>query len=174
MSLNQKQLLQLLMCERVKLSAYIWLIVRDNHLAEDVFQEVAMSAVDHLDEFETSQHCRNWLRQAAKFRAIDAVRRRTSVPVTFDSQTLELLDSEWSAYDQSESSELLEALEVCIGKLTPRARQMLDLRYSQGARSGEIARSLNQKVTAVYKALTRLHQTLAECIRKQISEKIAV
>src|SRR4051794_21632754 len=47
--IDQESLVIVLLRDRVKLLAYITAIVRDNHLAEDIFQEVALLAVRKRD-----------------------------------------------------------------------------------------------------------------------------
>jgi len=44
MTMDQDQLVRLLLRERARLTAYIWSIVHEPHLTEDVFQEVCLEA----------------------------------------------------------------------------------------------------------------------------------
>ena len=50
MGLDSPTIVRLLMAERSRLFAYTWVIVGDVHLAEDVFQEVSLLAVEKGSE----------------------------------------------------------------------------------------------------------------------------
>jgi DNA-directed RNA polymerase specialized sigma24 family protein len=63
--MTQERAVLILMRERVKLSAYIWSFLRNEHVAEDVFQEVSMALLGHIDEIGDEEHLIRWLRQAA-------------------------------------------------------------------------------------------------------------
>ena len=53
-----------------------WLIVRDDHAAEDIAQEGFVAAIRALDRFDRSRPFGPWLRTIVARRAIDAARAR--------------------------------------------------------------------------------------------------
>jgi len=55
----------------MKLLEYPATIVRDEHSAEDVYQQVAMLTVENRQEFESIDHLESWLFCTAKHRGID-------------------------------------------------------------------------------------------------------
>ena len=59
MALSETIIVRVLLAERAKLLAYIWVIVRDAHLVEDVFQEVAALAVQKRRNCATRRLCRS-------------------------------------------------------------------------------------------------------------------
>ncbi len=69
-SLSESDLVQRLLEERVRLLAYIWAIVRDSHVAEDVFQEVSLLAVRKRSEIVDQTAFPVWLRKSARFCAL--------------------------------------------------------------------------------------------------------
>jgi RNA polymerase sigma-70 factor (ECF subfamily) len=165
MSMEQEQVVRVLMRERVKLCAYIWTFLRDDHLCEDVFQDVSVAVLAHLEELEDEVHLLRWLRQAARFRAIDAMRRRRNEPLLFDDDVQQLLDADWANFDPIESAELVTALRSCVEKLSPYARKLIELRYSAGLSGAQIANMVNRNLNTVYVALTRIYRGLGDCIR---------
>lgn len=175
MPMEQEQVVRILMRERVKLCAYIWSFLRDDHLCEDVFQDVSVAVLAHLNELEDEVHLLRWLRQAARFRAIDAVRRRRNEPLLlFDDDVQQMLDEDWSNFDAVESAELVTALRSCVEKLSPYARKLIELRYTSGLNGAQIAHMVNRNLNTVYVALTRIYRGLGDCIRHQtrIAEKV--
>ncbi len=55
MPLDRKTVIRVLMTERDRLYAYIWSLIGDVHLAEDVLQEVSLLAADKADEVSNEQ-----------------------------------------------------------------------------------------------------------------------
>ena len=53
-----------------------WLVVRDEHAAEDIAQEAFLAALRALDRFDRSRPFGPWLRTIVARRAIDAARAR--------------------------------------------------------------------------------------------------
>jgi RNA polymerase sigma-70 factor (ECF subfamily) len=61
-----------------------WLIVRDDHVAEDLAQEGFLAAFGALDRFDRSRPFGPWLRTIVARRAIDAMRARAARPCEVD------------------------------------------------------------------------------------------
>ena len=168
MSLDQDTIVRALFRERVKLSGYIWGIVRDSHLAEDVFQDVCISAIKSRDQIDDEQHLLAWSRRVARHRAIDLLRKHERTPLLLDNSVLEMIEAAWSVDDHVPSTDRLDALRFCLGKLTANNQRIVKLRYVDGLRGTEVAEALGRKVDAVYKALSRIHVSLVECGRRRL------
>ncbi|MBC7819036.1 MAG: sigma-70 family RNA polymerase sigma factor, partial [Planctomycetaceae bacterium] len=81
------------------------------------------------------------------------------------------LDAVWAARDADSSSQLRDALERCIGKLSDKAKRIIRLRYGEGLNGEQVAAAMAIRVRSVYQALSRIHVALADCIRQQMSVK---
>ena len=70
----------------------------------------------------------------------------------------------------TERSEALDkqyrALADCLGKLHPRDRDLIERRYRVGATPKSVGQQVGRSVAAVYKALSRIHDALFDCIQK--------
>jgi RNA polymerase sigma-70 factor (ECF subfamily) len=148
--------------------AYIWSIVHDGHIAEDVLQDVSVLAVEKRSEIESAQVLPAWLRATARHRALYALRQASRAPMSLDQNVLDLLEGEWTQRDALPTNRLMDALRACLGKLSPTARQIVDMRYGQALGSQQIAHRLGRSLAAVYKTTTRAHTALAECVRRQM------
>ena len=51
-----------------------------------------------------------------------------------------------------------------------RARKLVDLRYRQNVSGKEVARKLSLPVNTVYVAMSRIHRTLSECVRRHLAQ----
>lgn len=167
MPLDHDTLLRFLLADRVKLIGFIRCIVRDDHLAEDVFQEVSMLVLGKSPEILDAQHFLAWVRRAARLEALSMLRRHKARTQPLDEAVLDALEADWAKLDRQPSLDLLEAVEHCMAKLTPRARAILELRHRDGLIGPKLAEALDQPLTTVYVTLSRAHRALGDCIRNR-------
>jgi RNA polymerase sigma-70 factor (ECF subfamily) len=173
MPLDEETLTRLLVREHDKLVAYTWTMVRDDHLVEDILQEVALVAVRKRSEIQDDQHFLAWMRVACRLTALDMLKRRGRQPASMGDEVLSLLDEAWAERDTTPVTGIVEALRKCVEELTPYSRQLIELRYHKGWKSAKIAASLKRETHAIYVALTRIHRSLADCVRRRMSEEVA-
>ncbi|QNN21363.1 hypothetical protein HED60_03445 [Planctomycetales bacterium ZRK34] len=166
MAIEHNTIMRVLMRDRAKLFAYIWSIVRDVHLAEDVLQEVSLLALDKSATIDSEQALPAWLRTTARFRSLRTLENNHRLPAPLDDRLLDQLDEQWGKSDGDSPGDLIDALRHCVAKLTPRARWMLRLRYADGMSGVDVANASGIQPDSVYKSLGRIHRTLADCIRR--------
>ena len=169
MALNQDKLLRLLMSHRGMLLGYITSITGDPHLAEDVLQDSSLIILKKGSQLEGEAGFAPWARRIARLEALNARRKSDRLPSVLTEGTLDKLESAW---DQNETDETLrEQLRTCMQKLTPNARSIVELRYHQGVTGKALADRLKRPLNTVYVALTRIHKTLADCVRAGMGEQ---
>jgi RNA polymerase sigma factor (sigma-70 family) len=169
MGLSQEDVIHGLWKDRAKLLAYIGAIVLNEHhdLAEDIYQDVVVLALQKASEIESQQHLIGWARKAAKFKAIDYLRRNKLHPKHLSPDVLDLMEQQWEEAWKVGSLSMVGALRACLKQLTPRARKLIDLRYGDQLDGASIAQILGVKVHSIYMALSRIYHTLEECIRRE-------
>ena len=165
--MDQKQVIRYMLENREKLLAYVWPIVRDAHVSEDVYQNVAILAMEKCEQIEDEKHLQLWLRKASRYKSLEALRQKDRMPPVLSSQTLDILEPYWDAYDAFETTDLADSLKQCIDRLTTYARQLIKLRYGEGLSCNEVADSVNRNVHAVYKSLSRTHDQLRLCMESK-------
>ncbi|QNN20806.1 sigma-70 family RNA polymerase sigma factor [Planctomycetales bacterium ZRK34] len=161
--------MQTLLRDRTKLLAYILAILPDEHVAEDILQEVSLAAVRKLDEIDSAEHLLLWLRRAARFEALAQHRKRGNSPHMLDAQVLDALESHWKRYDAERAVDWADTLRHCLSKLTPYARKLIELRFAQGLTGEALASAINRKPQAAYIALSRARRALSDCLRREHS-----
>lgn len=159
------------MAGRHRLLAFVLGLVRDPHLAEDVFQEVCAKAVARAGEFESVAHVVSWARVAGRNRAIDILRTRDGRHVGLSEELLAVLAEEWPR--RAEVDAMHDALEHCLEELTPNNRELLRLRYFEQRPCAEVAEQMGRKLETVYQALARLHRALGDCVRGRLKDEEA-
>ncbi len=167
MALDHDTCGRLLIKERVKLIGYIRAIVGHADTAEDVFQQLSVLVLNKHDDIESVDHFMGWMRRAARLESLSTLRKTKRAPRSLDDNVAQLLDPHWERYDAVESNVMIDALRSCLDELTPNARKLIEMRYQQEMTSSKIAKQLDRKPETVYQAISRAHQSLAVCIRKQ-------
>ena len=97
MTLSEHEVLQTLMQARVRISAAAWLMVRNTHTAEDIFQNVAVKAMTRDLSFDDRSALLSWAFITARREGIDWLRRHRRETSSLDPEILELLEQEWQS-----------------------------------------------------------------------------
>jgi RNA polymerase sigma-70 factor (ECF subfamily) len=142
----------------------------DRNRAEDVFQEVFLTVTRKADDYQGGTNFLAWARSIARLKALEAFRSRKGTPASLDPEALDavLAAAEEEAEDDWEGRR--EALAKCLDQLAPRAREIVELRYSEEHLAPPaIADRLRWSVNAVHVALSRARKFLQECTRRRLA-----
>ncbi|MEX2671240.1 MAG: sigma-70 family RNA polymerase sigma factor [Phycisphaeraceae bacterium] len=171
MAMNHEQIVQRLLADRTRILAFARAVVRNDDLAEDIFQSASVVALRRADQVDADGFL-PWMRQVVRYQAMNELRQRNRRAVTLSSQVLDKLEQDWGETDGRASSQIsLHAVDICMKTLTENAQNLIRLRYAEDLKAGQIAKLLDRKLNAVYVALTRIHRALAECIRSQLARQ---
>lgn len=162
---------RLLLSRRSELIAYLYTYVRDLHIAEDLFQDVTLRMVDHHAEIVDADKAFAWARRVARNRAIDWLRSEKHRPRPLDPDALEFLEQEWDQSPKHDGNDMLDAVSHCVGRLTPRSRQMVEMRFKNEMTAKEISETSGRKVQSVYVAFSRIYTTLGDCIKRRLADR---
>ena len=160
---------QFLRCE-ADLRALVGAVVRDVHVREDVFQEIALTLWQHFGRYDPSRPFGAWARGVAAKKLLERCSGDRRLPLVLSPDAiLELAE----AADRSESrlAPGFEALEHCLGKLPEKSRHLLTLRYGQSQPLAAIAAEIRATQAAVYQALSRLRRRLRECMHRRVTAR---
>ncbi len=171
MALAEAEILQALMKVRARLSAAAWLVVRDTHAAEDIFQSVALTAMTRDVSFESEASLLSWAFITARREGIDWLRRHQRESLGLDSEILALLDREWQNTPTHPSGAKIDALRDCLADAPESARRLLKLRYVDGYSCEIAADKMGVGLNAIYKRLSRLHESLKNCINGKLDPR---
>jgi RNA polymerase sigma-70 factor (ECF subfamily) len=168
MPLTEPQVLQELMKSRTRISAAAWVVVRDTHAAEDIFQNVALKAMTREVSFDSEGALLSWAFITARREGIDWLRRHRREAQGLDADILELLEREWLAEAPGASGARIDALRDCLEAVGEPARRLLKMRYFEGLGCDDVARKMGLQLNAVYKRISRLHESLRACIESKL------
>ena len=160
------------MASRDRISAAAWVVVRDTHAAEDIFQNVVLKALTKEVRFEAEGAVLSWGFITARREGIDWLRRHRRELTGLDGEVLGLLEQDWLGETARHGEVRTEALHACLSSLPEKSSRLLRLRYFEGNSCGEVAQQLGMGISAVYKRLSRLHQGLKECIELRLNKAL--
>ncbi len=155
--------------ESARIIAGLTRIVRDVGLAEELAQDALLTALERWPESGVPDNPGAWLMAAAKFRAIDLMRRNTLLERKHEELGRELeakqetAGPDLDAMDDPVGDDLLRLVFIaCHPILSTEGRVALTLRLLGGLTTEEIARAFLVPEPTVAQRIVRAKRTLAE------------
>ncbi len=148
-----------------QLRAFVLALWPDSSVADDILQEVFLTVTQKAEQFQLGTDFFSWTRAIARFKAIEI--RRASGKFVVSEDLLETLATEcptnWA------DDRRLSALSGCMKTLTPKAYELIQLRYVEELTTAEIAKRLSRTVNSIGVALTKARGLLRDCMQKQLT-----
>ena len=164
MPLSEKEILRFLMQSRERISAAAWLVVKDAHVAEDIFQNTVLKAVTKDVNFEAEAALFSWAFITARRDSLNWIRKHRRESVGFDEDILTLIHQDWQNDHLNPKGNRFEVLRDCMEELPQKSEKILRLRYFEGLSCGEIADSISITLDAMYKRISRIQNSLRKCV----------
>jgi RNA polymerase sigma-70 factor (ECF subfamily) len=164
MPLSEKEILRFLMQSRERISAAAWLVVKDAHVAEDIFQNTVLKAVTKDVSFQAEAALFSWAFITARRDSLNWCRKHGRESVGIDEDILTLIHQDWQNDHLNPKGNRFELLRDCMEELPQKSEKILRLRYFEGLSCGEIADSISITLDAVYKRLSRIQNSLRKCV----------
>jgi RNA polymerase sigma-70 factor (ECF subfamily) len=164
MPLSEKEILRFLMQSRERISAAAWLVVKDAHVAEDIFQNTVLKAVTKDVSFQAEAALFSWAFITARRDSLNWFRKHGRELVGIDEDILTLIHQDWQNDHLNPKGNRFEVLRDCMEELPKKSEKILRLRYFEGLSCGEIADSISITLDAVYKRISRIQNSLRKCV----------
>ena len=174
--MDRSELIESFTSQRYVLQGYILAIVRDYHIAEDVYQDVAVAVLENLDRFRPGGNFQGWVRGIARNKAKQALTQRHRVESVPNDRLEELIDT---AYEQQseEKGNLLSRYHVyladCLSRLTVAVQDMVRLHYIESESMNSVGLRVGKSSGAVQVSLSRARELLHSCIEKRFHADVA-
>jgi len=137
--------------------------------ADDLAQEVFITAWRDLGSFRRGGDFGTWLRGIARNRLLTHFRsqqRRAGATERFQAEVVRLAEQELEAAAHQDEGGRLERLLHCISRLPEKLRRVVHAGL-EGARPAALAEDLQTTVPAIYQLHYRANQLLRDCINKE-------
>jgi RNA polymerase sigma-70 factor (ECF subfamily) len=136
--------------------------------AQDILQEVFLAVSRKAQTWSAGTNFLAWVCTVARYETLRFQRTRGRRRARLDEDVIELLYAA-EAMDESDWQHRVDALRRCLGRLAPRAKELVWRRYHGAQMPKQIATGIGWTVNAVRVALTRARGVLRECMEKQLN-----
>jgi RNA polymerase sigma-70 factor (ECF subfamily) len=167
---DRERLSRLWMQAEPSVTAYVFAAIQRFQDAEDVVQQVALTAARRFDEYDDSRPFVAWVLWLAKSKIIDQYRKQGRRKLMFSEKLLDQTASRLVERQETDHAQAA-ALEQCIDKLPPKSRKLLDLRYLEDASMEAIARAIGSTAGSVRVMLFRIRNLLADCVKAELARE---
>ncbi len=159
--MEEQALIKLLLVEQPGLLAYIRSIVRRADLADDVFQDVCVLAVQKRGDLVDDGLLVRWLRVTARLTAMNHLRKRREEHLVLDEAALDALEAGWDDADVATDT---EELQRCLRLLPPHQRDLVTKRFVDDYDYRRLAAEYQRPVNSLYVTFSRIYAALAKCL----------
>lgn len=153
-----------------RLFLYVLSLVPNWNDAEEIIQETNLVLWREFERFQPGTNFTAWACRVAFHQVLAWRKRKQRDRLDFSPAFLEAVADEVS-HNADVLEERSRALAQCLEKLPPPHRALLRLRYQQGQDIETVARQVRRSVEAVYRALSRIRQTLHACVTRALQQE---
>jgi RNA polymerase sigma-70 factor (ECF subfamily) len=143
--------------------------------AQDVLQETNAALLEKASEYDPARPFIPWAMAFARTQVLAWRKKQTRDRLILDDELLsavaDRLASDGSTRDSPPMTQRLEALENCLTKLPPAARDLVDARYIHGESVQTISARIGRSVNAISVSLFRIRQGLLDCVRSTLASQ---
>jgi RNA polymerase sigma-70 factor, ECF subfamily len=152
------------------IKGFIRALVPRRESADDVYQEVYLTAVARADQYVPGTRFAAWARAIARNKIRKLFERRSTLSLSLDPDVAEVLADEAEVYDE-DRDEHRRILERCLGTIGEAARRLLDMRFVEQLTPVAIAARLRRTVNGVSVGLSKAQVALRRCVLRQLAER---
>lgn len=149
---------------------FIYSLTHDREAAEDILQDVAVTAVDKFAELENREAFTGWVLAIARYKVLN---HRTALARDRHVFDASVLDGLTAAHERLAplAAERRAALAHCIGKLDERGRDAVHRKYTLNQSAAEMADDMGVQPNTVYQLLHRVRGNLLDCITQRLKSE---
>lgn len=166
---DRERLTRLWLEAEATVQAYVFAAVRDIHDAEDVVQQVALTAARRFDQYDAARPFIAWVMWLARSRIVDHYRKKGREKLVFSETLLERFELALVQGHQQDARQA--ALERCLDKLPEKSRRLVELRYESDSSMQRVADALDSTAASVRVMLFRVRNQLAQCVKAELAKE---
>lgn len=138
--------------------------------AEDLLQRVSVVAVSKFEQFKGGEDKNQfvaWTIAIARFEILHYLRNKSTDRHEYIADSVGIIADAFQNIE-SEFDDRRAALDRCLRLLKGRSRTVLEKRYGEGQKTGEIANFMGLSAGNVSVILNRAHQKLRVCVEQKV------
>jgi RNA polymerase sigma-70 factor (ECF subfamily) len=148
---------------------FILTLVMRHADADEIFQDTCLVLWKKFDTYDPQGSFYGWACRIAYLEILQLRRKSQRMHTISEGALAVLADKAISQADHLNTRQ--HALEECLQKLGPSDRQLIEQRYRQRRSPKEIAQLESLSVYSVYRALTRVHTALMNCVQRGMARE---
>ena len=163
---GQREFVRLWTAASRRVHSYILTLVLNWTDAEDLLQDVGVTAWEKFGEFDARKDFVAWACGIARNKVLTFNQqsvRRLVISSELVEQLTDAVRLESAALEQQH-----EALQDCLSRLNEMDRQLLRLRYTPDLSVKVVSAETGRSVDAIYKSLQRIYARLNECVSRKL------
>jgi RNA polymerase sigma-70 factor, ECF subfamily len=159
----------LLLQHKSMLQAFIFSLIEDWVLTEDVIQETAVYICNHWQDFTPGTNFSAWARAVARLRCHEVLHAELRQRALQDKVRIEFRDEAWDEHVDVDA-ERKGALVECVDRLPEKSKAILLNRYHQDRSWESIADEMGMRLELIYLTMSRLRQKLRDCVERKLAK----
>jgi len=168
----QQRFLSLFLRSEREIFRYVAALVPNVTDAEDIVQQTALALWQKFDAYDPAQPFTPWACRFALNKARQWIERHQRWQALLEHGLAEELARRRQEL-QPEFERHLKHLEVCLGKLPPKQRSLVDAYYHERTDVKSLAGRTGRTAAAIYKMLQRIRRTLQVCVEVHAQQEVS-
>lgn len=165
----QAEFVRLLSQNASQLFGFVLVLTANRSDAEDIVQNTSVVLWEKFDTYQPGTSFIAWARRIAYLETL-AARRKLSRMKTLSDDAWDVLANDALAVSD-EMTDRQMALGECLDKLVESDRKLLEQKYFSQLTVAEIAASQSRGDSSIYRALSRIHQQLLQCVQRALATR---
>jgi len=141
--------------------------MKDHEAANDALQEAFFKAYRNLDRLDYPESFGSWIHSITINVCRNMKRKNTNQTVSIDEVDEPSIPPEIPGTKSSFNEDMYGALKTIVGKLPPKHREIIDLRYTEGFNCQKIANFLGISERAVVNRLYYARKLILKMFKKE-------
>ncbi len=166
---NREEFARLFSRDARRIYGFIMTLVFSHHDAEEVFQNTSVVLWNKFSEFQPGTSFFAWATRVAYYEVLSFMKKNRKSRMLSE-HSLEMLANE-AVSISSTASLRQDALEHCLSRLSVADRELLQARYYRQQPPKQIATTQSRSVDSIYRALSRIHNALLNCVQRRLAQE---
>ncbi len=167
---TNEQFTRLLLLNHQRLYRFSLSLIPNFSDANDIFQDAILVMCRKFDELKDHDKFLQWGMGIIHFKTLQMYEKNRKTQTFFSERAFEIIQAK-SMESIQKSDDRMEALENCIGKLSPEDQSLIQMRYQKKNTIKQVAEKLNRSVHVLYKVYMRIHSSLRLCIKNSVDQR---
>ncbi|MBN2842770.1 MAG: sigma-70 family RNA polymerase sigma factor [Sedimentisphaerales bacterium] len=168
---SKDNFMTLFLSNQKRIYAFILMCIPNRTDADDLLQETAAWMWSNFDKYTPGTNFGAWGVSIARYKILNFCTNAKKTDVVFDEELLELIEHN-SSQALEQTDRRIEALRLCLAKMSEKDRWLISLRYEKSLKINKIAELIERPTSGLYKKMAKIHSVLLNCTRSKLAMEV--